>query len=203
MLRRRLYSIGGVEIPFAQVVAGDILCSDNTVVSAANYIASGKTAIAVVFYRDINYFNAVSLASANRAFGGHGTDIEGLDNITTEQGAIADLNGQVHTNVIYSAFPAIETSAKYCKDYSTAGTSAGDWYCGSIGELYRLGQNISAVNTTRTALSASSIFFAMSSTEYDASYYWYIYITSGVAIYHDDYKYSSYTPTYPIIKKTF
>lgn len=51
MLRRRiLYKINNIDYSGVQI--GDILCSDLTIVTTANYASSGKTAIGITYYND-------------------------------------------------------------------------------------------------------------------------------------------------------
>jgi len=61
-----------------------------------------------------------------------------LTNMSQSQ-AQADFNGKSNTAVIVAAYPSDTSSnnaAIYCNTYSTAGTSAGDWYLPAAGELY-------------------------------------------------------------------
>jgi len=79
-----------------------------------------------------------------------------LTNYSSDTDAITDYNGKSNTAVIVAAHPndtSSNNAAKYCNDYTTAGTSAGDWYLPAAGELYSyVYGNFSAINTAMTAI---------------------------------------------------
>lgn len=156
---------------------GDILCSDRTVVTTANYAASGKTGIGIAYYNesgDIRFLYPNPLLQNNKAWGPD-VDITDLADITTEVGAIADFDGSGNTDIIINQQGASTTySPGYCRAFSTAGTSAGDWYMPALGELSIILDNVTAINAAITAVFGESYNITdykvlQSSTEYGYS----------------------------------
>lgn len=204
MLRRRIiFKKPSVEIPFSQASVGDILCSDNTVVSAANYTGSGKTAIGIVFHNSSGNMRCMALSTVTQKYGGYG-QLLGIEK-TTYEDASADLDG-AYNSLYMRTWISGDTIAFNCYMFSTAGTSAGDWYCPAAGEVKILGQNLSTINASRSALGLSSIGafnVFVTSTEYDSEYCWYGYSEVPFRIDYNLGKDLSNYPTYPVIKKTY
>ena len=87
MLRIRTFGKVSIEIPFSEASVGDILCSDNKVVSTANYAISGKTAIGIVVNNSNGAIRVMALTTPPTAqWGGFGIDLP-MANIDTQQGA--------------------------------------------------------------------------------------------------------------------
>ena len=69
-----------------------------------------------------------------------------------------------------------------CVAYSTPGTKPGDWYLPSVGELYQIYANKTAINEKRTAIKGigfSESYSYWSSREYSSSYEYYVSLNNG------------------------
>lgn len=68
-----------------------------------------------------------------------------------------------------------------CNVYSTLGTKPGDWYLPSIGELYQIYDNKTAINGKRTALLGSGFYgdYYWSSREYSSIGEYYVGLYNG------------------------
>ena len=92
---------------------------------------------------------------------------------------------------------AITIPAGYCYNYTTAGTSQGQWYLPAAGELYAsIETNYSAVNNGIKAAGGtqlSSGYWYWSSSEYNSDYAWFVFANfSYVDWVNKDYTYVSY-----------
>ena len=111
-------------------------------------------------------------------------DVSEVTNYTGSSGAKTDYNGKANTLAIASAHSgetASENAAIYCNSYSTAGTSAGDWYLPAAGELYDYFYgNYDTLNATVNKLGWNSFAeWYWSSSEYSAGYAWNVSSSSG------------------------
>ena len=153
---------------------GHILNSDMTCSSSK---VSGKTPIGVVSYISGSTRLAINLVHRSMQWGGYGTDISGLTNITSSSTAKNDFSGKSNTSKIVSALGDKSSyAAGYCYNYTTTGTSKGDWYLPAAGELYAsIMTNYSAVNNGIKAAGGkqlSSDYYYWSSSEYGSKYAW-------------------------------
>ena len=135
-------------------------CSQNCTVgmiyysdkSCSSTYDSSKTAIGVAV-KDNELI--VALTVPEMAWSSLYTDTS-LTNYTSSTDAKTDFNGKSNTAVIVAAYPsetASNNAAIYCNTYTTAGTSAGDWYLPAAGELYSyVCGNYSAINTAMTSI---------------------------------------------------
>ena len=205
MLRLRTFGMRSIEIPFSEAAAGDILCSDNKIVASSDYSVSGKTAIGIVFNNTSGTLRIMALNTVTEQWGGYGTNLTGLDDITTEQAAIADIDGESNTSAMFNEISG-DTIALKASYYSVTGATSG-WYLGAIGEIYLIGQKLSEINAARQAIGIATIglyVVMVSSTEYDAENCWYGYTGTGTfSINSDLAKNLTIYPTYPILKKTY
>jgi len=154
---------------------GKIYYSDDTCSSS---VVSGKTAIGVVV-KD-NELVLSQKSSSTMTWGTRGTDISGLTNYSSSTDAKADYNGKSNTAAIIAGDSGA-VAAKYCNDYTTAGTSAGDWYLPAAGELYSyVYGNYNAINTAMTAIgwTFDSAYF-WSSSEYSSGGAWTVGSRNG------------------------
>ena len=80
-----------------------------------------------------------------------------------------------------------------CVAYSTPGTKPGDWYLPSIGELYQIYANKTAINEKRTALVGSgfNVSSCWSSREYSSYSEYFVSLGNG-EIYDYGYKNDDY-----------
>ena len=147
---------------------GHILYSDKT---CCKDNLSNKTAIGIVVKDNelvMSPFTYGITWASNTS-----TDVSELPNFTSEADAFDDYNGKANTLAIVSAYPSDTTSnnaAKYCNSYSTAGTSAGQWYLPSAGELYSyMYGNINIWRSNANALEWSyfGLYELWSSSEYN------------------------------------
>ena len=120
------------EVEVQDCDVGYIYYSDKTCSSSYN---SSKTAIGVVVKKNelIVALNVPDMYWANSY-----VDVSGITNTTTVAAAKADYNGKANTLAIVSTYTSDTTSnnaAIYCNKYTTAGTSAGQWYLPALGEV--------------------------------------------------------------------
>ena len=153
-----------------RILNSDMTCSASKV--------SGKTPIGVVSYINGSTRLAINLVHTEKEWGGYGTDISGLTNITSESQALNDFSGKSNTSIIVSALGDTSSyAAGYCYNYTTAGTSKGQWYLPAAGELYAsIGTNYSAVNNGIKAAGGTQLsgYRYWSSSEYSSIIAWYM-----------------------------
>jgi len=157
---------------------GMIYYSDKSCSSSYN---SSKTAIGVVIKDNalVMSKDRVSMYWSNAY-----TDTS-LTNYSSSTDAKTDFNGKSNTAVIVAAHPSETTSnnaAIYCNSYTTAGTSAGDWYLPAAGELYSyVYGNYSTLEPVFVDSLGWSDFYwyFWSSSEKSYSNAWFVYSGSG------------------------
>ena len=151
---------------------GDILFSDGT--CSANTV-SGKTPIAVVVYKSGNCGQAMALKSiGDYEWGGYGTDISGLTNYTSASSASKDYDSCGNTAKIMAAgnkstYPAVWAA----NEYSTEGTSAGDWCLPAAGIFTSYYNNQTAINLGFEKVGGTTFTdstYAWSSSENDSDF---------------------------------
>ena len=183
--------------PSCQV--GYIYYSDKT---CSMSLDGSKTPIGVVVYVDgRGHGQVMALKSVgNYAWGGYGTDIPILTNITSAESASYDLNSCSNTEKILAAGDKSKYPAAWAAhEYKTEGTEAGDWCLPATGvftSYYNNQQlvNIGMTNVGGTQIGTSSVVWSSSeSNSYGA---WYSYFSGdygvGIGHYRDDDKLSSY-----------
>lgn len=170
----------------ANAVAGNAYCSDGTIIAHADIAASGKTVIGNVVSNISSVIRVLALTNHSYRWAGSETDITALTNITTSAAALADMNGSGNSDLIIAQQGTANTYAvQLCRAYSTAGTSAGQWYFPSLGEYNSVLENFTEIQEGRIAAGGDSLSQGLigddeyshsikSSTEYSAKYYWYI-----------------------------
>ena len=158
-----------------QCSLGDILFSDGT--CSANKI-SGKTPIAVVVYKSGNCGQALALKSiGDYEWGPTSNDISGLTNYTSASSASKDYDSCGNSKKIMAAgnkskYPAVWAA----NEYSTEGTSAGDWCLPAAGIFTSYYNNQSVINTGFSRAGGTKFTTsteAWSSSEYDKTWAWY------------------------------
>ena len=168
---------------------GNCVCDTSCSVGAIYYsdktcsacVVSGKTAIGVVV-KD----NALVMSKdrVSMTWSSAYTDTS-LTNCSSSANAKTDYNGKSNTAVIVAAHPSETTSnnaAIYCNSYTTAGTSAGDWYLPAAGELYSyVYGNYSTLEPVFVDSLGWSDFYwyFWSSSEKSYSNAWFVYSGSG------------------------
>ncbi|MBQ8436195.1 MAG: hypothetical protein IJX20_00940 [Alphaproteobacteria bacterium] len=160
--------------------------------SCSSTYDSSKTAIGVVV-KDNELIAALTVP--DMAWSSAYTDTS-LTNYSSSTDAKTDYNGKSNTAVIVAAHPSETTSnnaAIYCNSYTTAGTSAGDWYLPAAGEVYDyIYSNYSAVKAgwdlVGTTISDSWFW---SSSEDGSNYAWGVGSSNGsVSTYTKNHSYS-------------
>ena len=145
--------------------------------SCSSTYDSSKTAICVVV-KD-NALVMSQRSSSDMEWGSYGSNLS-LNN-SSETQAKNDFNGKTNTATII-AEDSGAVAAKYCNDYTTAGTSAGDWYLPAAGELYSyVYGNYSAINTAMTSIGWTwGSDYLWSSSEYGTSNAWDVGTSNGL-----------------------
>ena len=129
----------------------------------------------------------MSLVTESMTWASSYVDVSGVTNYTSKTSATTDYNGKANTLAIVSAYPSDTTSnnaAIYCNSYSTAGTSAGQWYLPAAGEIYGyIYASYVTLEATFGALGKSfTDNYLWSSSEYSASSAWGVLALSGGVI---------------------
>ena len=126
---------------------GDIFYSDKT---CSSDVVPGKTPIAVVVYIDGNGGGqALALNSIGQyTWGGYGRDISGLTNYSSSLAASQDFASCENSQIIMAAgdkstYPAVWAA----NEYSTEGTSSGDWCLPAAGIFTSYYDNQEKINT--------------------------------------------------------
>ena len=123
---------------------GDILYSDMTWSSRRE---GGKTPIGVVAYISGSKRFALALSDSGGRWSDTSdfTDIPQVTTAKSESSAKADYNGRGNTMWIVNTLVDAQFVAHRCYNYTTAGTSKGDWYLPAAGELYSAFLNMDAL----------------------------------------------------------
>lgn len=171
---------GGIPVNYVPPVAiGDILCTDGSIVKTANWPVADKTAMGIVFYVDntgihgwaMNLYNENS--NTTMMWGGSGTDIPALNNITLARSALMDLDGYSNTQRIRAA----GTATTYPAAWSVAFDNG--WYMPAAGQLRCIYSQLPTLNASLQTVgglqfSMSAIWGYWSSTESDANQAWHL-----------------------------
>ena len=173
---------------------GNILYSDSTCSSRK---VSGKTPIGVVSYVNGCKGIAINLTTTGTMYwSSRYTDISGIPNYSSSPHT-TDFNGKSNTAAWVSYYGSSVTNYApgYCYNFTTTGTSKGQWYLPAQGELYAsVWTNKSAVNAGLSAAGGASIQngWHWSSSEGDVytSYAWNVNAGNGhMSWYGKDYTY--------------
>ena len=143
------------------VKIGDILCTDGSTISAADFPSSGRTAEGIVFYVNENGHGwAVSLecqaVSTHWVASDHYYemfDIPGLENFDYSREAIYDLDGYSNTEIIRNAHGADWYPAAWSVDFNNG------WYLPAAGQLRWLMAYINEVNNSLAAVQGTMFIF--------------------------------------------
>jgi len=131
----------------------------------------------VVFYVDQTGQHGL-ICSKTDIDGGSGVAWSNIDNVEIGATAKSEFNGVSNTTAIIGQSGHTNSAAQLCVDYTTGGTSAGDWYLPSIDELshiYHAKYEINkALNTNSFVLT-----YYWSSTESNSSSAWYYNFYGG------------------------
>ena len=153
---------------------GDILCTDGSTVSPADYPSSGRTAWGIVFYVDDNDIHgwAVSLQNQSSSIkwsssNYYGYDIQNLVNFENARAAMHDLNGRQNTDIIRNAGDPNDLPAAWAVDYDDG------WFLPSAGQLRYLYSYFPEINASLQVVGGSQFlledqFYWWSSSEVSA-----------------------------------
>ena len=169
---------------------GDILFSDGT---CNTDVVDAKTPIAVVAY--ISHVGcgqalALKLLDTKYAWGGYGTDISGLTNYTSSSTAATDYASCENSKIIMAAgskstYPAVWAA----NEYSTEGTSAGDWCLPAAGifrsyYINRTSVNLGFERVNGTKFTIGSTTYAWSSSERSNNLAWHSAFNRSYGVYN-------------------
>jgi len=172
------------------IAAGDILCTDGSVVKPMDFAASGKTAMGVVFFVDSTGIHGWAMAlndfgnypwttSPNDYF-----DVPTLDNIANSRDAIADFDGYGNTLKLRAAGDSTLLPAAWAVDFDHG------WYLPAIGQWSQFYAQIVQMNASLliaggTPFPLDAPYFYWSSTENDSNNAWNLLYGGSVRM---DYK---------------
>ena len=156
--------------------AGSIFYSD--ISCSYGKVVDGKTPIGVVVYVDgQGHGQVMALKSiGNYTWGGHGTDIPGLNNFSSDSSASTDLQSCSNTVLITAAGDKSTYPAAWAAhEYRTDGTAPGDWCLPAAGIMFSIKKSISAINAGFVLAGGDQLetrSFLWSSSEYNTYYAW-------------------------------
>ena len=158
-------------------VVGSIFYSDWTC-SYGSVIAT-KAPIGIVVYSDnAGHGQVMALNSiGNYKWGGYGTDISTLQNITSDSVASQDLASCENTaKIIAAGDKSTYPAAWAAHEYKTVGTNAGDWCLPAAGIITNIMKSMELINIGYGLVSGSEIgtsSYIWSSSERDSGNAWY------------------------------
>lgn len=202
-MRRRHIGVNTIQgSGYSSAVVGSILCSDLSVVAAANYRSSGKVAIGVVVSNKDGKLRIIALNSVSgKRWDGYGADITTLPNKSTTQEQLADMDGYNNSWTVWNFShwnQNADNAIGWCLLYSTAGTQAGQWYLPAAGEFMQISNNeLRAINQALALCGGETIEFYsydqfLTSTEKTGSYCVTVYIYTTLVL-SDSVKYDVWT----------
>lgn len=161
------------------VAIGDILCTDGSIVSVSDWLASGKTAWGIVFHVDNTGAHGWAVHLQDQGLNlqwapvGQFTDVPALTNYSEPRDAIMDLNGYSNTQNMRNAGDATQFPAAYAVDIVNG------WYLPTLGQLRLLFSELVTLNASLQAVGGTQFpmnnyYYYWSSTEYAANLAWCI-----------------------------
>ncbi len=153
--------------------------------TTSSSIISGKTPIGVVFNGDkrlalgLHHFangHQFSYGYANSQWTADNVDIPQLAN-KDQSAALSDWNGKGNTKTVLAYCKSTNMHCpafEYANNYTTAGTSAGDWYLPALGEVVDICNNLKILNPRLQLLNGDILDLGgvWSSTEKEQSTAW-------------------------------
>ena len=164
-----LHAMGaGAVVGFPPVSVGDILCTDNSIVTRDAYLESGKTAMGVVFYVDESGEHgwAVGLdyiSGSSKKWGKLG-DIPELGNCTDLSSPCA-FDGYNNTRIIREAGDAMDYPLAWAVDFP------GGWYIPAVGQLHVMATVVPYLKASLEITGGSLFNFVNSGTSFSSSQY--------------------------------
>jgi len=175
---------GGATPESGGCLVGMIYYSDG---SCSRNVDSSKTAIGVVVVD--NEIIMSKPKTSTMTWASTSTDVSGLTNYSSADTAKGDYIGKQNTAAIVAAYSSDTISnnaAKYCNSYSTAGTSAGQWYLPAAGEIVDfVSGNYATLARAFSKLGVAISGTFWSSSEYDNSNAWVVDSYNGYVSTYD------------------
>ena len=150
-----------------QVNIGDILCTDESIVTPQDFPSSGKTAWGIVFHVDATDSHGWAVALNNQSssiqwcnYDYYGYDIPELPNFENARIAMHDLNGYDNTGIIRNVDFDFAFPAAWAVDYDNG------WYLPSAGQLRYLISYAPEINASLHVVGGTNL-------PYHGNYYWW------------------------------
>ena len=177
---------------------GWIYYSDGTCSAPAAYTTS-KTVLGIVVYVNDNgvggqimapwWIDAIgnrSSSGVGMAWGGYGTDISSLPNMTSSTQAEADFDSCGNTDKIVAAGSASTYPAAWAtRKYAPTSTTNGKWCLPAAGILRNIQKNQSAISTAVSKVGGASNLlnhWVWSSSENNSTGAWYVHLAGSSLI---------------------
>ena len=193
---------------------GDIFYTDNTCVAAANHDSS-KTVLGIVVYVNGNGVGGQIMApwwidtNGNRSssgvgmeWGGYGTDISSLPNMTSETLAEADYDSCGNTDKIVAAGDASTYPPAWAtRKYAPTSATSGKWCLPAAGILRNIQKNRSTIYKAVNKVGGASgllNYWGWSSSEHSNYVAWYASLDTSYL--YNDGKYGSYAYVVPVLE---
>ena len=175
-----------VTMTYTKIANGVYICdSDGKLTAVGSWdTANNSKAVGVAVISDKCSFIIDKTNSAdNTQWGGYGTDVPGLSNITDNTEAKLDYNGSSNTDKIISSLGSnIKIAAGWCESKSiTVGGEIRKGYITALGEWQTAYDNKSQVNSALSKIGGTAIpdNYHWSSTEYSSYVAWLLSWDSG------------------------
>lgn len=148
-----------------QVNIGDILCTDESIVTPQDFPSSGKTAWGIVFHVDATDTHGWAVALNNQSSSikwcrYYEYDILNLPNISNARNAMHDLDGHTNTGIIRAEGNSSIFPAAWAVDYDNG------WYLPSAGQLRYLYSCAPEINASLQVVGGTAI-------HYQYNFYWW------------------------------
>ena len=146
---------------------GDILCTDGSTVSAADFPSSGRTALGIVFYVDDNDTHGWAVALQNQSSSikwsssnYYGYDIQNLVNYENARAAMHNLDGSQNTGIIRNTSGSTNFPAAWAVDYDNG------WYLPSAAQLRYMFSYYPEINASLQVVGGTQF-------PLEGNYYWW------------------------------
>ncbi|MDP3387711.1 MAG: hypothetical protein Q8S24_10780, partial [Eubacteriales bacterium] len=145
--------LGKKGIDYSGAVVGDILCSDLSYVTRANYASSGKIGIGVILQNTNRTIKVLAKNQWKERWSPSLSDVPTLTNVNYNN-APNDLDGDGNTAKIIAHFGTSQNyAARSCRSYAPSGVCQGSWYLPASGELYLItASNILTIDSSISAI---------------------------------------------------
>lgn len=176
-----------VTMTYTKIANGVYICDSDGKLTAVGSWNTGNNskAVGVAVVSDKCSF-IIDKTNSNDSiqWGGYGTDVPGLSNITNNTEARLDYNGSSNTDKIISSLGSnIKIAAGWCESKSiTVGGEIRKGYLPALGEWQTAYDNKSQVDSALSKIGGTAIpdNYHWSSTEYSSNGAWCLYWDSGI-----------------------